>query len=603
MTYRKDIDSLKGIAIILVIAYHMGLLKSGYLGVDIFFVVSGFLTIPSVCNALHEGNFRYFSFIERKVVRLLPLIVIASAVCLIVGAWSLLPDTYENLADSVIASNVFCENIHSYLTSKDYWNVNNCFKPLMHLWFVGVLFEFYLTMPLLLMLGRWIAKKCKRLNEDTESRIIAIFLLLSLVAYLLPLEEDRNKFYFLHDRFYELALGGLVGLAWPQRAEQGTTKKALGWLPITLLLVVTFSSVLAICPDTLGVTSVPTGVDPNSLYNGLLMSKSTLLLLTVGLTALVLRQDNTNSRLLNSKVLVAIGQRSYSLFIWHQIIVAFFRIYITIELTWGFFLVTLGLTILLSELTFQLVEQRKYDKLHRRFIITLVGFFIVMGVAFWLNRHSAVIRDVPELNFTKDNIHSGMNAEYTDRIMYGYKVNFPEDNGKVNVLVEGVSFARDFCNCLLESEWADSVNLSYTPWWKTSLVGRIAQADVVICFSASHDVPWYVLDNLKDGAQLWGMGTKYFGESNEQIYRHRHEADYLQRTVPLRKDYKETNDYWAQTWGDHYIDMMTPALDAEGRVRVFTPEGRFISPDGAHLTPEGARWYAKQMDWKKILGF
>ena len=112
MEYRQDIDSLKGIAIIAVVLFHLGLLESGYLGVDIFFVINGFLLVPSVCKAIDDSAFSFFNFMEKRIVRLLPLIVLASVTSLILGYFLMLPDDYENLAQTVIASNMFSENMY-----------------------------------------------------------------------------------------------------------------------------------------------------------------------------------------------------------------------------------------------------------------------------------------------------------------------------------------------------------------------------------------------------------------------------------------------------------------------------------------------------------
>lgn len=153
--YRADIDVLKGIAIIAVILFHLGILKSGYLGVDVFLVINGFLIIPSICEKIALGEFSYFSFIKARLLRLWPLVVLLSLACLIVGYIGMLPDDYENLGESIVASNLFSENILLYHTTNDYWNVANDYNPLMHLWYVGVIFEFYLVFPLVIMLVLW----------------------------------------------------------------------------------------------------------------------------------------------------------------------------------------------------------------------------------------------------------------------------------------------------------------------------------------------------------------------------------------------------------------------------------------------------------------
>lgn len=217
MTYRKDLDALKGIAIITVVLFHIGLLKSGYLGVDAFFVINGFLVVPALYKRIVGGDFSYFGFMEKKMLRLMPLVVIASFVCLLIGFIGMLPDNYENLAESAIASNIFSENILSAITTKNYWDVGNDYKPLMHLWYVGILFEFYLILPLLMMAFKKSFDKLRnRFTNRFEDRgmmhFLGLLFVVSLLLYLLPFGKESDKFYFIQYRMFELLLGGLIGL-------------------------------------------------------------------------------------------------------------------------------------------------------------------------------------------------------------------------------------------------------------------------------------------------------------------------------------------------------------------------------------------------------
>ncbi len=210
--YRADIDSLKGIAIIGVVLFHIGILKSGYLGVDLFFVVNGFLVIPPVVRKIQTGGFGYIAFLGKKLNRLLPLIVIASAISLLLGYFLMMPDHYENLAESVIASNCMSENILSAITTKNYWDVVNEYKPLMHLWYVGILFEFYLIFPLLLIIANRTAKYFRRNQLEWMKYMLIACVLLSLILYLLPDVTAGDKFYLIFYRFFEIGVGGVIAL-------------------------------------------------------------------------------------------------------------------------------------------------------------------------------------------------------------------------------------------------------------------------------------------------------------------------------------------------------------------------------------------------------
>ena len=205
--YRKDLDILKGFAIIAVVLYHMGLCESGYLGVDIFFVISGFLITPKVVRVISEKKFRYFSFIEKRVARLLPLLLIVMACCLIAGYLTMMPDDYENLSQSVVASSFFSNNILSLITSRDYWALLMEYKPLMHTWYIGILFEYYLVLPLIFLLVYRITN-----NKDFYYRNAIITLgglsLVSFALYLIPSISDGDKFYLLPYLFFEMGVGG-----------------------------------------------------------------------------------------------------------------------------------------------------------------------------------------------------------------------------------------------------------------------------------------------------------------------------------------------------------------------------------------------------------
>lgn len=148
---RNDLDVIKGISIIAVILYHMGILKSGYLGVDVFFVLGGFFIMPSVVGQICSNEFRWFQFIMKRIMRLLSAVLAASAVCLFIGFIFYLPDDYENVAESVVASSFFSNNILSAITTRNYWNTVNNFKPFMHTWYLGILMEFYVIAPLLVI--------------------------------------------------------------------------------------------------------------------------------------------------------------------------------------------------------------------------------------------------------------------------------------------------------------------------------------------------------------------------------------------------------------------------------------------------------------------
>lgn len=167
------LDVLKAIAVIAVVLYHVGFLKYGYLGVDVFLVIAGFLVTRSIQKRSSSDGW-YCKFLVDRISRLLPVLLVAGFVVMAIGWFAMLPDDYENLGESVVATNLFANNILSAITTGDYWNIANEYKPLMHTWYVGLLMQFCLVYPLLF----YLAKLDKRTPRRTLLVIICSLALL-----------------------------------------------------------------------------------------------------------------------------------------------------------------------------------------------------------------------------------------------------------------------------------------------------------------------------------------------------------------------------------------------------------------------------------------
>lgn len=594
--YRQDLDALKGISIIAVVLFHIGILKSGYLGVDAFFVINGFLVVPSVVKRIVSNEFSFINFIKKRLIRLLPLIVLASMVSLSLGYFLMLPDHYENLAQSVIASNLMSENILSAITTKNYWDVVNEYKPLMHLWYVGILFEFYVTLPFLLIGAKKIAVLR---NKSVDNAIFGTLLFVSLVSsvlYLLPSISSGNRFYYIPYRFFELGIGGLVALN-VNRVKSFNTlyvKK----LAVLFLLGIMCCSIYNLLIGDFSDSNVVIGKDFGS-DNGMPFSSQFVLLATVILTSIVVVCKDGESWLLNSNLLSCLGKMSYSIFIWHQILLAFYRYSFSNNMSLCFSILFIFVVLGVSSLSYYFIEKKIYFS-EKSFIGWSLAACLVMVTSGYLVIHAGVVRDVPELDVVKGKEHRGMFGEFCDRV-YQYKQYPIEENGKPNVLVEGISFGRDFANVIIESEYIDSVNLVYVYNWKDpDLIEKVSKSDYIFCFSAKSKVPDSVWENKKANCIVKGISTKNFGECNGIVYKNRYSDSYFNCTAEIEPGYKELNEEWKKQWGKDYIDLLTPSLVDENRVRVFTDDKRYISQDCRHLTQAGAQWYANTLDWKEI---
>ena len=185
-SYRHDLDVLKGLAIIAVVLYHAGWCKSGYLGVDVFLVLNGYFVVPQIITQIEEQRFHYFSFLEKKIFRLLPLVLVVCGLSMATGYWGMLPNDFRYLSEETIASSLFVNNILQSITTQNYWAAIY-HKVLMHTWFLGVLMQFYILFPLLMML----------LKRRMPTWLL-VLTLLSLLLYLLPIDSFGNKYYLFY---------------------------------------------------------------------------------------------------------------------------------------------------------------------------------------------------------------------------------------------------------------------------------------------------------------------------------------------------------------------------------------------------------------------
>ena len=592
------IDMLKGISVIAVVLYHMGLLKSGYLGVDCFFVISGFLTMPKIVKGVENGSFRFFKYIKSRIVRLLPAILLVSILSLAIGYFFWLPDDYENLSGTVIASSFFSNNILSGITTKNYWDTINEYKPLMHFWYVGILMEYYIILPITAIILKRMAIILRKNQNKIILTGIGIITIISFALFLMPSFDAGDKFYFIPFRFWELTVGGFVGVF--HKESRGLLKKQRALLSsissFGIILVILCIGFINFDISKIGRATTIIGAD--SVASSDLVLPNNFLLISIVLVTCIFLAANYETSVFNkSKILSSIGKRSFSIFVWHQVMLALYRYSVTSKLSALFVISFFILLAVISELNYQTIEAR-IQNTNRTLAALLILTVVVCGYSGFIYLRAGVVRDVPELGITIGNIQRGMHSKYCDRI-YSYKDEFA-DNNKINVLVVGNSFARDWGNILLESEYGDRINLYFSVHFNESLIERIKATDRIFVFENFEDkVPEYVWDSVDEDI-VYCIGTKNFGISNGNIYSQRFTEDYYNQTVSLDPGYRALNLEKREKWGDHYVELIEPVL-LDGRVRVFTDDNLFLSQDCRHLTEAGAKYYARILDLSQYM--
>lgn len=340
MNYRKEIDGLRAIAILPVIWLHSGLpyLTGGFLGVDVFFVISGFLITSILLKEFEAGNFSLVKFYERRARRILPaLFIVIMITSIVVPFVSGNPKFIGDYGASVLSTLFFGSNIYFWQTS-GYFGSASELSPMLHTWSLAVEEQYYIFFPLLIMV----------LFSSGKKVIVAALVLISIFSLLISewgaVNSPIGNFYLLPSRAWELMAGALASVFYLNehlvkiRIKFSTYLSSIG---IILILV----SYVLFTPSTLHPTS--------------------LTILPVLGTVLVLffsEQSNFVGKFLSIKLLSMVGLISYSLYLWHQPVLALMKNFYSIHLTPIQISTAIALTFFLSYLTWKYVENPFRDR-------------------------------------------------------------------------------------------------------------------------------------------------------------------------------------------------------------------------------------------------
>jgi peptidoglycan/LPS O-acetylase OafA/YrhL len=300
MKYRADVDGLRAVAVLAVVLFHAGIpgLPGGFVGVDVFFVISGFLITRIITEEIDASRFSLLRFYERRARRILPALFAMMAVTAAVAAVFLIPDALADFGRSAAAAALSVSNVYFWRTS-GYFDLSAPFVPLLHTWSLGVEEQFYLVVPLYLLAAR----KLTRLSWPI---ILAPVVVLSFALSVWLVRASENAaFYLPFGRMWELGLGSLlaVGATPPLRKGWIAEGLAAGGLALLLFAIVRYGEGMRFPGEAALIPCVGAG----------------LLIYTGGTGTWV-------GRLLSSRPMVGIGLVSYSLYLWHWPALVFFRI-------------------------------------------------------------------------------------------------------------------------------------------------------------------------------------------------------------------------------------------------------------------------------------
>ena len=330
MTYRPDIDGLRAIAVLSVVFFHAGIdwIPGGFAGVDIFFVISGFLITRIVMEAIVAQHFSLANFYVRRARRILPALYVVIGGIFLLGLLVLLPLELTGLSESILATNLFVSNF-LFWKQAGYFDTAAELKPLLHTWSLAVEEQFYVIWPLLLAFSH---RRGWRLKWVVLSLLGVSFIGAGLLLAKMP----SAVFYLFPFRAWELLMGAMLAAGYLENMADSRWRHACSLLGFGLLLF----SVLFLHKAL-----------PFPGWNALPPCLGTVLLIAAGKDAVA------NRYVLSARPLVFVGLISYSLYLWHWPLLAYVRVINLGQLPAAEAAVAIIISMLLAWLTWRYIEQ------------------------------------------------------------------------------------------------------------------------------------------------------------------------------------------------------------------------------------------------------
>jgi hypothetical protein len=463
----------------------------------------------------------------------------------------------------------------------------------MHTWSLGIEEQYYLIYPFILLL-------LSKINLKLVNYFLLIITLASIFLFTCY-GNTASRFYLLHFRFFELSIGGFFAILLYNTMSIHRYYKYLFYGAFISLLLLLF---------------IPYG---NNQIKVMLTTLFTICILVLG--RYYYQEDKISKYVLQNKLVIYLGKISFSLYLWHQLIFAFFR-YVFFE-SIGLLesLLLIFLTVLLSAITYHFIE----NPFRNKNLISSKNVYWILSIVFLISTSSAiyiyliggVYKDFPSVGITKNDVErSGYNFfSSTENIHIKYNedarkldVDF-QYNTKPKILVIGNSYGRDVVNIFSESSIANEIDLIYFDINKVKtdqdIIQRWQQADLIV-FAAKNVLK---KDWVKEVASLNGLGvdfdkiicfgTKDFGYSNGIHYNNISTIkDFTQYYVNMRKGIIKLELELKKEWNTNYVSLIEPVANDSGQIRIFNKDGKFLSQDTLHLTKAGAVFYATILNTK-----
>ena len=464
-TYRPDIDGLRAIAVLAVVLFHgfPQTFRGGFIGVDVFFVLSGYLISRIIFEQLNQGTFDFFDFYARRIKRIFPALLIVLAAAYVAGWFTLLADEYGQLGQHIAAGAAFISNFVLWGES-GYFDNSAHTKPLLHLWSLGIEEQFYIVWPLLL----WLASKLR-------FPLFALTCILAALSFYLNVTGIKSDavatFYSPQTRIWELLIGS--GLAWCALYKKDRLADVAIFIDKCCRRQKTVVDPLRVrtrMANVLSCVGFILLIYSLIRFNRDLQFPGKWALIPVLGTAFILAAGPLawlNTKILSNKVLVWFGLISYPLYLWHWPLLSFAWI---VDASPPSLLARLGLialSVALAWLTYRLIERPirfgKHGSLKVSLLIVVMLTLGGVGLGTYYERGFPFRKNVKQA----DALYTSEARTIEAKLVSGYR-NYlggePSQSSKPVVLIVGDSYNPNWAVALstvIDVEQYDIVSVSY----------------------------------------------------------------------------------------------------------------------------------------------
>lgn len=466
LSYRAEIDGLRAIAVVSVILYHAQMMlfgkdwfEGGFIGVDIFFVISGYLITRIILSELEsKGSFSFLNFYERRARRILPMLFVVIFVSVPYAWQKLLPSDFIEYSESILASLFFGSNFFFYFSTTEYGADSALLKPFLHTWSLGVEEQFYFVFPILAIVA------FKYFRKHFLIILVGLSLLSLQFAELMEVRNSDLNFYLPFSRFWEFAVGSMLAYRelYNKPSNEGFASKLL---PMIGLYLIAYSILFF------------DGKTPHPSFHTLIP------IIGVALIIGFASKKELVGMVLGSKPFVWIGLISYSAYLWHFPVFAFSRMgkdptnYDKFE--W------IVLTLILSVSSYFLIEKpfRNRTKLSPKIAVSIIlVLFLVLSVFGFMGRGDGFINryDDSVLELLSPNFYKKSN-----KFVWAKKkqLNLNEflsesDSSALKVLIIGDSNSGDFINAVTNSSIGKTWNIASKAMMASCFPYYLSQAEL-----------------------------------------------------------------------------------------------------------------------------